>query len=71
MKGILLAYIYMKWRGQIAKEERQDLEMTWQAFQKVAFVTVPRPHSPVPCNFNKQDPEGFRQVSDANVNTLT
>lgn len=31
------------WRGHVAKEERWDLEVPWQAFQKVALVPVPDP----------------------------
>lgn len=61
----------MKWRSHIAKEERWNLEMTWQAVHKAAFVQVPRPHSPALCSFSKQDPEGLGQVSHANINTLT
>lgn len=30
-----------------------------------------RPHCPLLCHFNKQEPEGFRQVPAAAVNTLT
>lgn len=68
---MFLAYIYIKQWGQIAEEERWDLETTWQASQKQTDATAPTPHTHVLCNFNKQDPEGFKQVPNARTNTLT
>lgn len=45
--------------------------MTWQASLKQTDATAPTLHTHVPCNFNKQDPEGFKQVPNASTNTLT